>query len=647
VLCGECAVLSVFGFPKDENTRRELTFSFRPIVRGTGAVGVVYFLINALKRIIFSSGTDTVTLVSLSLILSGVAALIWWLGKRTKTPVQLEICGLVISGAFLLNANVHLLFSYEQENLAYFILMMAVFAGVNPSMRAVIASVLACFASLMYFVYTNQPEILNDYISVSIAGFAAAVGISMLVRGAVVSAVRAGLEAVSERERAVSLSVRDALTGLPNRRSFFLEMDKRIDALRQKSKGFVLTLIDLDGFKPINDTYGHAAGDQLLVEVGQRLKDAAPAGSIVARLGGDEFAVLSDLPMNNDTALDMGTRLASVLASPYTVEGGHAEISGSTGMLVCEDESMIQTEMMERADHALYVSKRDRRGETIVFCKRHEKEFLSVRKIDRALRNADLESELMLLYQPQYDLLNKRVYGFEALARWHSPELGLVTPDLFIPIAERSCHMRAITQILLTKALKALSEMPEDIRMSFNLSAHDLMSPAAIDNILHLIETSGVRPDRLEFEITETAMMVDFDTACRSVESLCGVGCSLSIDDFGVGYSNFSYLQRLSVSKIKIDRSFIASLLDDPTASKIIRTLINLSNSLDMECVLEGVETSDQLDVLKSFGAQFIQGYLIARPMPDQKMQTYLDAVESGELDRLNLGVEIQSQQIG
>jgi len=637
--------LSVLGFPKDEITRRELALTFRPIVRGTGAVGFVYFLFNGFKRMVLSSGPEVIFLVLLSVILSGVAAFIWWAAKKAKTPFHLEVCSLVLSSTFFLNANVHLLFSYEQENLAYFILMMPIFAAINPSLRAVIGGVFACFASLIYFVYTNQPDILADYVSVSVAGFTAAIGVSMLVRGAVVNAVRAGLVAVQERERAVSLSVRDALTGLPNRRSFFLEMDKRIDALHQKAKGFVLTLIDLDGFKPINDTYGHAAGDQLLVEVGQRLIDAAPEGSIIARLGGDEFAVLSDIPTGTDSAVDIGDRLGSALAVSYNVEGGQAEISGSTGMLICEDENLAQKDMMERADHALYVSKRDRRGETIVFSKHHEKEFLSVRKIDRALRNADLDSELMLLFQPQYDLHNKRVYGFEALARWHSPELGLVTPDLFIPIAERSCHMRAITQILLTKALEALSKMPEDIRLSFNLSAHDLMSPTAIDNILNLIKASGVQPERMEFEITETAMMVDFDTACRSIESLCRVGCSLSIDDFGVGYSNFSYLQRLSVSKIKIDRSFIASLLDDPTASKIIRTLINLSDSLDMECVLEGVETPEQLAVLKDFGAQFIQGYLIARPMPGQEIQGYLEAVDSGEFDRVDTGAELKRRQ--
>jgi len=620
-------------FSQDEIAKKELMLTYLPIVRGTGAVAFCYFLFNSFKRYYFSSGTDMVILIGLSLVLGSIAATIWWISKHVETSGQLEAFSLVLSSLFLVNSNVHLMLNYEQENLAYFILLMPIFACINPTLRALTISVLTSFASLMYFLTLNQPELIIGYVSVSIAGLVAAIGVSILVRGSVINAVRARLDAVRDHERAVSLSVRDTLTDLPNRRSFFSDFDERLKGLRQKRKGFVLVLIDLDGFKPVNDTYGHATGDQLLVEVGLRLKNAAPENAKVARLGGDEFAVLADLPGGETSIFDIGDKISSALKLPYNLDKGMIGLTGSVGLLRCDNPMLEQHEMMERADHALYVSKEDRHGEPVVFSKRHEKNLLSVSKIDKSLRKADLKSELSLHLQPQYNLQDKRVYGFEALARWNSPELGLITPDLFIPIAERSCQMRDITEVLLSKALKTISELPDDISLSFNLSAHDLMSPAAIENVLAMIKESNIKPNRLEFEITETAMMVDFETACRSIDQLSRAGCSLSLDDFGVGHSNFSYLQRLAVNKIKIDRSFVGPLLDDPTAAKIIRTLINLSRSLDMECVVEGVETPCQLEVLEEFGARYIQGYLFAKPMPIESVPDYLDAVERGEAD--------------
>lgn len=639
--------MKIPGLFQDEITKKELMLTYLPIVRGTGAVAFCYFTFNSIKRYFVSSGIDMIILISLSALLAAIAASIWWYGKKVETAFRLEIFSLILSSLFLVNSNVHLSLNFEQENLAYYILMMPIFACVNPSLRALGLALSAALVSLMYFLVLNQPDLIVGYISVSIAGLMAAIGVSVLVRGSVLIAVRARLDAVRDHERAVSLSVRDTLTDLPNRRSFFSEFDVRMKRLREKRKGFVLVLIDLDGFKPVNDTYGHATGDQLLVEVGGRLKNAVPEGAKVARLGGDEFAVLTDLPLGEQDVFNIGDKISSSMKVPYNLDKGMIGVTGSVGLLVCNNPKLEQHEMMERADHALYISKADRQGEPVVFSKRHEKNLLSVSKIDKSLRKANLETELSLYLQPQYDLQEKRVYGFEALARWKSPELGMISPEVFIPIAERSCQMRDITQILLGKALNTLQELPKDVCLSFNLSAHDLMSPAAIEDVLKQISNSDIQPARIEFEITETAMMVDFEAACRSIDSLAQAGCSLSLDDFGVGHSNFSYLQRLSVNKIKIDRSFVGPLLDDPTAAKIIRTLINLSRSLDLECVIEGVETPKQLEALEGFGARYMQGYLFARPMPIEKVQAYLDAVERGDVDNHNHNEQAKLLQTG
>lgn len=629
--------MKLFGVVKDRVTRDELMATHRPILRGAGVAGIFYFAVNGLLKLLLSSAPEANTLGIISLGFAGFCALIWWLTKQAKTHPALELCGLALCASLIINVSVHMSITFEQENMAYFVLVMPICACVNVTRRAFAIGLLGSFSALMWFVSQNIPTHLTDYVSVGAAGVFVALGVSALVRDSIVNAVRAQIAANDERERAVNLSIQDPLTVLPNRRSFFQALEERAQRLRQSGEGFVLGLIDLDGFKPVNDTYGHAAGDQLLREVGRRLGEAVPDGALVARLGGDEFAVLADLPGPGMSVDRFGNQITRSLGRPYQVEGNVADVGASMGLLVCDEAGPSQKQMMERADHALYVAKRSRRGGAVVFSAHHESDLLSLARVEEALRVADLESELALLFQPQYDLHERRVVGFEALARWNSPALGVVMPDLFIPAAERACVMRPITQILLAKALGALASLPQPLRMSFNLSVQDLMSPAAVENILTQVRESGVDPSRLEFEIAETALAVDFNMARTAIIGLREVGCSISLDDFGVGYTNVSQLQQLSISKLKVDRSFVAPLLDDESAGQLVRTLIKLARSLDLECVLEGVESFEQLSVLDGFRARYVQGYLIARPMAAERIEPYLAAVDAGETDFTSL----------
>lgn len=624
--------MGVVGGINGKVTQRELMVTYRPILRGAGIAGMFYFSLNALKKLA-SSAPEAMTLAIASLVIGVVVAVIWWFTKRVKTPLGLELCGLVLCATLIANVSFQMTVVFEPENMTYFVLIMPISACVNVTRRALAFLIVASFISLVFFVSTNMPAHVMDYASVGFAGVVVAVGVSVLVRDSIVNAVRAQLAAVEERERALRLATQDPLTGMPNRRSFFQALDGFNERLRQSGEGFLLALMDLDGFKPVNDTYGHSAGDQLLTEVGRRLGEAAPAGAMIARLGGDEFAVLADLPGPGKSVGGVGNQITRALAKPYEVEGNVAEVGASMGVLVCDEAGPTQQQMMERADHALYVAKRSRRGEAVVFSARHESDLISLSRVETALRESDLEAELTLLFQPQYDLSARRVIGFEALARWNSPELGVITPDLFIPAAERACVMRPITQILLTKALDALAQMPADLRLSFNLSVQDLMSPAAIENVLDLVRRSGITPERLEFEIAETALTLDFNMARTAIAGLCAAGCSVALDDFGVGYTNVSQLQQLSIRKIKIDRCFVSPLLENESAAKLVRTLVNLSASLDLECVLEGVESFEQLTLLESFNARYVQGYLIARPMTGERIPAYLDAVLAGETD--------------
>lgn len=611
----------------------ELAVAYRPIVGGAALWIAGYLLFNAAKRFVLAAGPESYLLGAVSLFLMLVCAALYPATRRTSRLAELEAAGLILSSCVLINVAVHLSISFEFENLIYFIIMMPVFACMTPTLRAMALSVGASLVSLVYFLAAKAPGELLDYLSASVAGIAAALAIALIMRRTVIEAIGARMEAIRDREAAEALALQtreiannDALTGLPNRRSFFRGLEKRLAVLRGEGTPFLLGLIDLDGFKPVNDSYGHAAGDALLTMASDRLRALCPETGLVARLGGDEFALLAPLPDSRATAQLFGQSLCDALSAPYPIDGEVAHVSGSTGLLVCDQANLDTHQLMERADHALYEAKRHHRGEAVIFSARHEADLSRSGRIDRALRRADLKAELTVLFQPQIDLKAGRVCGFEALARWTSAELGPVGPDVFIPAAERANLIRSLTTILLDKAIRQLRRWPAPVYLSFNLSAHDLMSAEAVTRLIETIETSGLEPGRIEFEITETAMMADFDKARASIERLAGIGCSIAVDDFGVGYSNFGYLHELPVRKIKIDRSFVSRLLDDRTAAKIVKTLIGLARSLDMECVVEGVETANQLEILKACDARFVQGFLLGRPMSADAIAGFLDA---------------------
>jgi predicted signal transduction protein with EAL and GGDEF domain len=247
--------------------------------------------------------------------------------------------------------------------------------------------------------------------------------------------------------------------------------------------------------------------------------------------------------------------------------------------------------------------------------RREDEEMKQAIEIERAMREGDLEQELFLLFQPQYSPEQGRVVGFEALARWQSPQLGLVRPDLFIRAAERAGHIRRVTNILFSKGLAEMAQWPSDISLSFNLSAQDISDRAFVLSLLGQIMQSGIAPQRIEFEITETAVMTDLDTSSKLLEELQASGCRIALDDFGSGYSSFEYIDQLPLDKVKIDRSFVRKVAHSNTSREIVAGVIGLCRKLDLRCVLEGVETQAEMDILGRLQPDLIQGYLFGRPM--------------------------------
>ncbi len=412
------------------------------------------------------------------------------------------------------------------------------------------------------------------------------------------------------------LARRDGLTGLPNRRSFMAELDNTLTASRQAGTHFAVAIIDLDRFKSVNDTYGHAAGDRLLDQIGARLHGVTSPDRFIARLGGDEFGAILKNTADEAAIAAFGEDLQTCLQPSFTLNASTlANIGCSVGVAQYPHTGHTAEDLFERADYALYHGKQHRKGEIILFSQTLETQIRRSSQIEQALRNADLDAELSLAFQPIIDATTNRTVAFEALARWNSPELGPVSPGVFIPIAEHAQLINQITLILFAKYLNAHHLIPPPVRIAFNLSAHNLSSPPTMTKIQNMICQSGVQASRIVFEITEGALLRDFDLAEATIESLHDMGATIALDDFGAGFSSLGYVHRLKLDKIKIDRSFVTNLDHSATAPNIIRSLIDLCRNLDLICVVEGVETEAQLTMLLGLGARYIQGYLFSKPM--------------------------------
>ncbi|MDE2403254.1 MAG: EAL domain-containing protein [Sphingomonadales bacterium] len=407
-----------------------------------------------------------------------------------------------------------------------------------------------------------------------------------------------------------ALAQTDFLTGLPNRRFFFRQLETLLGC---PDAPFAVGLMDLDGFKSVNDTYGHAQGDQLLVAVASRLGAAAGELITVARLGGDEFGFLMRLAP--DQALAQGQALCDAIRAPVELTVASINVGCSMGIAVPSASCRTAGELFERADSALYHAKDRRRGGCIMFSPSLEDVIRSGQKAAAAFQSADLEQELSVVFQPIFDIQRRMLVGVEALARWHSPSIGVVAPEQLISAAERTGMARQTTTVLFRKALRAGTMLPAGTRLTFNLSALDLADDRTVSVLLAEVEASGLAAERIVFELTEHSVIADLQTVRRSLDRLKGAGAQLALDDFGTGYSSLSLLHELPFDFLKIDRSFAAQL-SDPTGRRLVEAIRGLADTLSLRCVLEGIETQNQLDEAVAAGFEYAQGYHLARPGP-------------------------------
>ena len=519
--------------------------------------------------------------------------------------------------------------AYEQAQVVFYMattLVGCVFCLMHLRATALVLLTLVISSFTIFLIAARRPVFIAMAVDMLFVGCALAFIIHLYYRNfsSLVSSKRELLlsHAVTQKlsDENFRLANIDSLTDLPNRRSFFSSLDALAEQVTGESANFHMGLIDLDGFKQVNDIYGHSGGDLVLKEVGARLMALADPAIFFARLGGDEFGIIVQQRLS-ETELDrLGQTICERLSRPYVVGENTAELSGTIGWAALAPGRVSMAEIFERADAALYVGKESRRGTAVVFSTEHEHRAWRASLVTRELKAADLDAELHLEFQPIYDVARRCVVGFEALGRWRSPKLGQVGPEEFIRIAERTDLIRVVTEVLLRKALAEAANWPPHIYLSFNLSALDISSVPRARRLLEIVQESPTDTERVHFEITETAVTRDFRQAYASLSLIKQIGCHVSLDDFGTGYSSLSYVHRLPFDTIKIDRSFVAEVDTDVASGKIIKSVIDLCRNLGLACVVEGVETESQREILASLGGCVMQGYLFGKPMPANAM---------------------------
>jgi len=422
----------------------------------------------------------------------------------------------------------------------------------------------------------------------------------------------------------------DDLTGLPNRRRF---SEALTTALAAPDAEISVLLIDLNRFKEVNDSLGHAAGDELLVEVGHRFASALRAGDLLARFGGDEFAVLAP-GSDTEGAQTLAARLSATLVDPFVLSGVRVHVGASIGVAAGLDSShdpANAAELIRRADVAMYRAKADR-------CDAHEyADALDEPSRDRLrlvedLRTGIEERQLVLHYQPKIAVSSGRVTGVEALVRWQHPERGLLFPDTFLPLAEDAGLSSTLTGEVLRTALGDCAAWRSDgliTSVAVNLSASELLDHRLPEKVAALLQIHDLPGTSLVLEITESVFMVDRATAVTVLHALRELGIRISMDDYGTGYSSLAYLRELPIDELKLDRSFIGNLDADPRAAAIVESTIALSHSLGLAMVAEGVETLDALNRLRRYGCDLAQGYLVARPLPQDGLRAWFAALDT------------------
>jgi diguanylate cyclase (GGDEF)-like protein len=440
-------------------------------------------------------------------------------------------------------------------------------------------------------------------------------------------------ERKAEQQKTLQMAQHDALTGLPNRRKFQDALIELTGCLAPDKYRAVM-MLDMDGFKTINDVYGHGFGDALLAGFAERLRRTVGEDGVVARFGGDEFAIITPEIGEKGEAASLANRILQRIQEVFVLETRQVTIGSGIGIAIFPDDGYSPAELLRRADIALYRAKTSGRSSYCFFEVDMDATILHTTLLEQRLRNAIENRLIKVYYQPILDLGTREIVGFEALARWSDPDFGQVSPAQFIPIAEDCGLIGSLTEHLLSEACSVARTWPACIGLNFNISPLQLQDLSFPLKIISVLAETGLPPERLTLEITETSLMRNADTALVILQQLSDAGVQIALDDFGTGHSSLTYLRDFPIDKVKIDKSFTMHMADSKECEAIVESVLVLSRGLGVEAVAEGIEQPEVLRKLNDSGCAFGQGFLFGAARPQEKVAELLQITYEPEADR-------------
>jgi diguanylate cyclase (GGDEF)-like protein len=429
------------------------------------------------------------------------------------------------------------------------------------------------------------------------------------------------IEDITQRRRAeaeiVHLARHDVLTGLANRAEFNNRLDEASKRLKRNGGNLTVMMIDLDRFKAVNDTHGHLAGDQLLSEVARRLQSTVRETDVLARLGGDEFAVIQEVGADQrEGAVALALRIIEAISAPFGLNGHEAQVGTSIGIAMAPENGVEPDELLKRADLALYNVKSRGRNDFCLFRDEMLEIVNTQQSAERELREAIAQGQFELHYQPVVDIKARQLIGVETLVRWRHPVKGMIAPDNFIPLAESTGLIGPLGEWILEKACADAAKWPAHVKVAVNISAIQFKKGNLFEIILATLVKTGLQPERLELEITETSLLDNQEAHLTTIRQLKNLGLSIALDDFGTGFSSINYLTIFPFDKIKIDKSFTRGVLSRGDCKAVVASSLALAKGLGIVTTVEGVETEEQLDYMRAAGVELAQGYLFGKPVP-------------------------------